>query len=110
MSILFSGDFHANSRDELDLITKESLIVKYGEEIYNSIKYHIILGDGGFMWPHNVKRDEYNYKMLGKRPFPVLCVLGNHEPIYGMKNVSEEDIGLGEYGMKRKAYKGEICQ
>ncbi|MDR0314287.1 MAG: metallophosphoesterase, partial [Treponema sp.] len=96
MSILFSGDFHANAIGELDLITEEALIVKYGEEIYSGIKHHIILGDGGFMWPHNVEKDKYNYKMLAKRPFPVLCVLGNHEPIYGMKNVPEAEIGIGE--------------
>jgi hypothetical protein len=106
MSILFSGDFHADSRGELDLITEEALLVKYGEEIYSNIKYHIILGDGGFMWPHNVERDKYNYKMLGKRPFPVLCVLGNHEPIYGMKNIPEADIGIGEavYKIKSKPF------
>jgi 3-oxoacid CoA-transferase subunit A len=102
MSILFSGDFHANARGELDLVTKESLLHKYGPEIYGGIRYHIILGDGGFMWPHNEERDESNYKTLGERPFPVLCVLGNHEPIYGMKNVPEEDIGIGETVCKIK--------
>jgi 3-oxoacid CoA-transferase subunit A len=96
MSILFSGDFHNGSRGELNIITKESLLHKYGQEIYERIKYHIILGDGGFMWPHNEERDKFNYTMFDERPFPVLCVLGNHDPIYGMKNVSETDIGLGE--------------
>ncbi|MDR0322790.1 MAG: metallophosphoesterase [Treponema sp.] len=103
MSILFSGDFHANARGELDLITKDSLIDKYGQKIYDSINYHIILGDGGFMWQNNEEKDKHNYKILGKRSFPVLCVLGNHEPIYGMKNVPEEDIGLGETVYKIKA-------
>jgi Icc-related predicted phosphoesterase len=96
MSILFSGDFHNGSRGELCLITKESLLRQYGQETYGGIKYHVILGDGGFMWPHNEMKDKFNYKMLGERPFPVLCVLGNHDPIYGMKNIPEEDIGLGE--------------
>jgi 3-oxoacid CoA-transferase subunit A len=96
MSILLSGDFHAGARGELGLITRDSLIDAYGPEIYSGVKYHVILGDAGFMWPGNEKKDKYNYKMLVERSFPVLCVLGNHEPIYGMKNVPEEDIGLGE--------------
>ena len=96
MAILFSGDFHAGSVGELDCITEKSLIKKYGQDKYNKIKYHIILGDGGFMWPNNQKADEYNYKELACRPFPVLCVIGNHEPILGMDNVPETDIGIGE--------------
>jgi 3-oxoacid CoA-transferase subunit A len=96
MSILFSGDFHANARGELRLITKDALIDNYGQEIYSRITYHIILGDGGFMWPGNEENDKANYQRLGERPFPVLCVLGNHEPIYGMNNVPEADIGIGE--------------
>ena len=48
------------------------------------------------MWPHNKERDIHNYAALAERPFPVLCVIGNHEPIYGMKNIPEADIGLGE--------------
>jgi len=96
MSILFSGDFHAGSRGELDLITKETLLSVYSEEIYKGIKYHIILGDGGFGWQQNTENDKRNYDILSKRPFLVLCVQGNHEPIYGMKNVEEKDISLGE--------------
>ena len=96
MSILFSGDFHANSRGELWFIKEETLLDNYGPEIYGGIKYHIILGDAGFMWRHNRERDIESYAALAKRPFPVLCVVGNHEPIYGMKNIPETDIGLGE--------------
>jgi 3-oxoacid CoA-transferase subunit A len=96
MSILFSGDFHASARVEIDLISKDILIKKYGHERYNGIKYHIILGDGGFMWPHNKEKDVRNYEILAKRHFPILCVVGNHEPIYGMKNIPEADIGIGE--------------
>jgi len=96
MSILISGDFHASARDEIDLIYKEFLMQKYGQEKYGRIKYHIILGDGGFMWPHNSERDAQNYKILAQRHFPILCVVGNHEPIYGMKNIPEADIGIGE--------------
>jgi 3-oxoacid CoA-transferase subunit A len=97
MSILFSGDFHANAVQELGVITKNSLVKKYGQDKYNDIRHHIILGDGGFMWPGNQKTDEFNYKALACRPFPVLCVIGNHEPILGMmEGMRETDIGIGE--------------
>jgi len=96
MSILFSGDFHANAVNELSSITKNALLKKYGREKYDGINYHIILGDGGFMWPGNRKTDLFNYKVLAHRPFPTLCVIGNHEPILGMSGVPETDIGIGE--------------
>jgi len=48
------------------------------------------------MWPDNQKTDEYNYKVLAGRPFPVLCVIGNHEPILGISGIPETDIGIGE--------------
>jgi hypothetical protein len=97
VSILFSGDFHANAVQELSVISKKNLEKKYGQETYNSIRYHIILGDGGFLWPGNQKTDHFNYKALALRPFPVLCVIGNHEPVLGMiDNLAETDIGIGE--------------
>ena len=96
MSILFSGDFHANAENELNAITKKSLIQKYKQEKYHTIKYHIILGDGGFLWPGNQSTDLYNYTVLAHRPFPILCVIGNHEPILGMRDMPETDIGIGE--------------
>jgi len=33
---------------------------------------------------------------LARRPFPILCVIGNHEPILGIDNLPEIDIGIGE--------------
>ena len=96
MSILFSGDFHASAKGELHSITKKTLIRRYGHRIYGGIKYHIILGDGEFMLPNNQKTDIRNYEILDKRSFPILCVIGNHEPILGMSNVPETDIGIGE--------------
>lgn len=96
MSILISGDFHANVDHELSLVTKKALIKKYTYEKFNKINYHIILGDGGFLWHGNKKTDIYNYKVLAYRSFPVLCVIGNHEPILGKKNIPEVDIGIGE--------------
>ena len=96
MSILFSGDFHANSCQELSLITKETLVKKYTQARYEKIKYHIILGDAGFLWPGNIKTDDFNFKVLANRPFPILAVIGNHEPILGMTDIPEADIGIGE--------------
>ena len=96
MAILFSGDFHANACNELSSITKSSLIKKFGQDNFRKINYHIILGDCGFMWLGSQKTDRFNYKSLAFRPFPILCVMGNHEPIYGMNNIPEVDIGLGE--------------
>ena len=96
MSILLSGDFHANARNEINSITKKTLVKKYQQEVFEKIKYHIILGDGGFMWPGNHKTDLFNYKVLAKRSFPILCVVGNHEPILGVNNAAEVDIGIGE--------------
>jgi hypothetical protein len=96
MAILFSGDFHANAQRELSIITKNALLATYGEEVFREIRYHIILGDGGFLWPGNERGDAYNYKTLAKRPFPVLCVIGNHEPVLGRRDLEEADIGIGE--------------
>jgi hypothetical protein len=96
MAILFSGDFHANSRNEISLITKQALVEHFGAREYNTINYHIILGDGGFLWRGNHDGDAYNRAILGRRPFPVLCVIGNHEPILGKTDIPEVDIGLGE--------------
>jgi hypothetical protein len=96
MGILFSGDFHAGSCGELQYITKTNLIKKYGIKTYNKINCHIILGDGGFMWHDNFVSDRKNYNTLMLRKFPVFCVMGNHEPIYGLMNKEEVDIGIGE--------------
>ena len=96
MSILFSGDFHSGEAGELGTITKQSLRKKFKPDKFNDIKYHIILGDGGFLWPGNQKTDLLNYETLAFRPFPILCVVGNHDPILGMSNLAETDIGIGE--------------
>jgi hypothetical protein len=95
MAVLFSGDFHANSRRELSKITKREITSRFGKELFGRIRYHVILGDGGFLWPGNEKGDSYNYKTLAVRPFPVLCVIGNHEPVLGRMDMHETDIGIG---------------
>jgi len=96
MAILFSGDFHANARGELEFISEQSLLEKYKNDLYKKINYHIILGDTGFLWPGNEKIETYNYNELGRRPFPILYVGGNHEPVLGRSDLPEVDIGLGE--------------
>jgi 3-oxoacid CoA-transferase subunit A len=64
--------------------------------LFNEIRYHVILGDAGFLWPGNEKGDAYIYKTLAFRPFPLLCVIGNHEPVLGRQDLPEVDIGIGE--------------
>jgi len=96
LAILLSGDFHGGVRGEIDIITKESLLSCYEKELYDTINYHIILGDAGFLWPKYENMDKENFKVLSKRKFPILCVMGNHEPIYGRNDLPEEDIGIGE--------------
>ncbi|MDR0301975.1 MAG: metallophosphoesterase [Treponema sp.] len=96
MAILFSGDFHANARDEINFISKDTLIKKYKEPLYEKINYQIILGDAGFLWPENEKTDVDNFNKLAERPFPVLYVVGNHEPVLGRSDLPEVDIGIGE--------------
>jgi hypothetical protein len=96
MAVLFSGDFHANARDEINFISKNTLIKKYKQQLYEKINYQIILGDAGFLWPGNEKTDAYNFNQLAERPFPVLYVVGNHEPVFGRTDLPEVDIGLGE--------------
>jgi 3-oxoacid CoA-transferase subunit A len=107
MSILFSGDFHANAASELNTITRQSLVEKYQQEKFDKIKYHIILGDCGFLWPGNGKKDISNYDVLARRPFPILGVIGNHEPVLGIINeIPETDIGIGEtvYQIQKKPF------
>ena len=96
MSILLSGDFHIDSRGELAYITREYLLERYNPELFDEINYHIILGDGGFLWPGQGEKEASLFKELAKRPFPILCVMGNHEPVLGRPDLPEIDIGIGE--------------
>ena len=96
MPILFSGDFHANAESELKSIRKNTLMGQYSPVLFKGINCHIILGDGGFLWPGNKAGDRANYRELALRPFPVLCVIWNHEPVLGMPDLPEIDIGIGE--------------
>jgi hypothetical protein len=96
MSVLLSGDFHNGVSGEMKYITKSSLIKRYGRELFGEINWHVILGDGGFLWPGHKRREASNYETLSKRPFPVLCVFGNHDPVLGRRDLPEIDIGIGE--------------
>jgi hypothetical protein len=96
MSILISGDFHANADNELPLISESNLIKKYFQKFYDEINYHVILGDGSFLWPNGETFEFLNYLELSKRPFPILCVFGNHDPVLGRSDLPEVDIGIGE--------------
>ena len=100
MSILLSGDFHANERSEIEYISKKRLEKDYIQEQIDSIKYHIMLGDLGIGKPDKNKRDKDNYKNLTYRPFPILCVMGDDDPLLEMGKYTEEDIGLGESVLK----------
>jgi len=62
VSILFSGDFISNYNNELRLITRNALIKKYGQEKYDAIKYHILLGDARFMLPDDQRRRGSDFK------------------------------------------------
>jgi hypothetical protein len=105
MSVLLSGDFHGNAVGELSILTKKHLRSKYGIEKFRTINFHIILGDGGFLWPGNEKTDAFNYRTFAARGFPVLSVIGNHEPMLGMR-LPEVDIGIGEavYVVNKKPF------
>ena len=96
MAILISGDFYCNAASELPLVAKSSLIQRYSQELYDEIRYHVVLGDGGFMRPGGEEREFINYWELSKRPFPVLCVMGNHDPALGRADLPESYIGIGE--------------
>jgi hypothetical protein len=96
MSVLLSGDFHDNARGEMGYLTKSYLIKKFKRNLYKKINYHIILGDGGFLWPGQQVREVAIFETLSERPFPILCVLGNHEPVLGRTDLPVVDIGIGE--------------
>jgi hypothetical protein len=96
MSILISGSYYANLQLDHSSLTKNTLIKKYGPEKYGKIRYHIILGDANFMWPGSERSEKIKYETLAQRPFPILCVMGDEDPILGMSDRHELDIGIGE--------------
>lgn len=67
MAILFSGDFHLNQFNRIGDITKNTLQKKY-KEFYSKIKYHIMLGDTGFLQPGRKNADHKYFELLAMRP------------------------------------------
>ena len=96
MSILLSGDFNANQKSELRFVSKNTILSHYGSQLYEQIKYHIMLGDTGFGRPGNYKSDKEAYKSLAHRPFPILSVIGDDDPLFYSGKYDEVDIGIGE--------------
>jgi hypothetical protein len=95
MSILLSGDFHANAMNEIDAISAGTLRDQFKDE-YPGIKYHIIAGDCGFLWPGNEKQDRFNLSLLNRRPWPILCLFGNHDNYEAISACEKVDIGIGQ--------------
>jgi hypothetical protein len=109
MAILFSADFHGNKDKASSIeVSKKKLCSKYTKELFKEIKYHIILGDGYF--PIDEK-DWFCYKSLANRPFPILCVIGNHEKFSDINDLQkfEEDAELGETVFKIKKNKPYVA-
>jgi len=106
MSILISGSLLSEDNRVLRLVTKKTLENGYGSKIFESIKYHLIVGETDFMVPHEANIAKCNLEALSYRPFPVLCVMGNHSKNYDISNMKEKDIGIGEtvYQIKDKPF------
>jgi hypothetical protein len=94
MSVLISGDFHANAVNELQSITAKTLRKQFGGE-YAGITCHIIAGDCGFLWPGNERQDRFNLSALNRRPWPILCLFGNHDNYDAIRASEKVDIGIG---------------
>lgn len=95
--IICSGDFHGNEMHEMTAInTKAMKAYCTAKNVdYNDIKYHIILGDVGILFPNNFKEDMYNIEFFDSKPFITLGVLGNHENYPAIKSLELVDIGIG---------------
>ena len=105
MSILISGSL-LSEENQLRLVTKKTLLKGYGSELFKSIKYHIIVGETDFMVPHEADMVKCNLDALSYRPFPVLCVMGNHTKNYDTSDMKEIDMGIGDtvYQIKDKPF------
>jgi hypothetical protein len=108
MSILISGDFHSGQK-ELTWIAGGHLKKVFSKEDYESIKYHIVLGDMGILWPTGKKTDIYNLKCLGLRPFPLFFLPGNHEPILARELSEFEQVDFGFGNPVYRVYQGFDC-
>jgi DNA repair exonuclease SbcCD nuclease subunit len=91
--VLLTGDYHLNATSEIQFINKSYLKEKYKSR-YNKITAHIILGDGGFMWPKVDMTD--HYKWIALRSFPTFVVFGNHDNYDAILKCPLVDKGVGE--------------
>jgi len=96
MSILVSGSLLSEENKEIRLVTKKALVNGYGSEKFESISFHLIAGETDFMVPYYANIVKSNFDILSHRPFPILCVMGNHKKKYDMSEKREIDIGIGE--------------
>jgi hypothetical protein len=96
MALLVSGTLSSEKNEEIGLITKKTLINGYGPDIFNKIKFHLIVGETDFMVPYYADTVKSNFDALSHRPFPILCVMGNNVYTYDVGGKPEVDIGIGE--------------
>lgn len=100
--ILLSGDFHGNAMREKETLNSKNLKKFYDERNIESedVKYHIILGDTGFLWPGCEKQDVNNLEFFNSKKFITLGVMGNHDNYDAILNLPEVDIGFGNPVLK----------
>jgi hypothetical protein len=97
MAIILSGDFHGNECHEMTAINTKTMksFCSAKSVNYDDIKYHIILGDVGILFPNSWKEDMYNIEFFNSKPFITLGVLGNHENYSAIEQLPLVDIGIG---------------
>ena len=103
--IMLSGDLHGNAVGELSAINSKNVEEKC--KTPELIKYHIILGDCGFLFGGNsVKNDKYLQSWFNSKEYITLCVFGNHENYDNILSLPKVDIGIGEevYKVSEKIY------
>ena len=106
--IMLSGDLHGNAMNELTAINSRHVANKC-KDLF-SIRYHIILGDCGFLFrgTHKEvdKNDKYLQDWFAEKNYITFCVFGNHENYEKILSLPKVDIGIGEmvYKVTDKIY------
>ena len=102
---MLSGDLHGNAVGELSAINSKNVEEKC--KTPELIKYHIILGDCGFLFGgSSVKNDKYLQSWFNSKEYITLCIFGNHENYDNILSLPKVDIGIGEevYKVSEKIY------
>lgn len=105
---MLSGDLHGNALGELSAINSKKVKTKC--KTPEQIKYHIILGDCGFLFGGSHKEvdksDKYLQSWFNSKDYITLCVFGNHENYDKLLSLPKVDIGIGEtvYKVSDKIY------